>query len=382
MRPDAIVVGAGIIGASIAYHLAREGALVTLVDQAGPAAAPGATWASAGGLRSQGRSAAERPISIAAAARWRTLADELDADLEAAFEGHLHVAETEAEAGAIERRLADDRAGGSAVERVSRGDIARLAPALTRSALLGAYTPGDGQAHPARTARAFVAAALRSGASVRFGDAARFERTPGGLAVLVGGDRLCANHIVLASGAWSVSVLEQLGMPLPLRWRGLQMLLSEIAPTLLGPTVTAVGRNLSLKQTPSGQMMVGGRWLAEPLPGAVEASPVDADVAPQWAGAVAMVPAMAPLALAQAWAGVEAQAYDSMPFIGPAPIPGLYVATGFSNHGFQISPEVGALVAADLAAGPQPLLAPFRIGRADAIGRDRIDRFRSEPVPS
>lgn len=380
MRPDVVVLGAGVIGASIAYHLARGGARVMVVDRVGPAAAPGASWASAGGLRSQGRSPAEHAITVAAAARWPTLALELDADLEAGFDGHLHLAEAEPEVATIERRIAQDRAGGIAIERVSGNDIARLAPALTRRALLGAFTPGDGQAHPARTARAFVAAAVRAGTATRFGEVARIDAETGAAVLTVGADRLSVGRIVLAGGAWSVAMLDRLGLVLPLRWRGLTMLLSEVAAPLLGPTVTAVGRNLSLKQSPSGQMMVGGRWLAEPVAGAVEARPVAADVAPQWAGAVALVPAMAPLGLAQTWAGVEAQAVDSMPFLGPAPLRNLYVATGFSNHGFQISPEVGARVADDLLAGDQPLLAPFRLDRAVATDPAGIARFRSEPL--
>ena len=380
MSADVVVLGAGVIGASIAYHLARIGAQVMLVDQIGPAAAPGASWASAGGLRSQGRSPAEHAITVAAAARWRTLATELDSNLETGFEGHLHLAETEDEVATIERRIAADRAGGLAIERVSGNDFARLAPALTRRALLGAFTPGDGQAHPARTARAFTAAAVRAGATTRFGEVAHIDAEAGAAVLHVGPQRLSAERIVLAGGAWSVTMLDRLGLVLPLRWRGLTMLLSEVAAPLLGPTVTAVGRNLSLKQSPSGQMMVGGRWLADPVEGAVEARPVPANLAPQWAGAVALVPAMASLGLAQTWAGVEAQTIDSLPFLGPAPLRNLYVATGFSNHGFQISPEIGAQVAADLLSGEQPLLAPFRLDRAVATDAAGIARFRSEPL--
>lgn len=380
MRPDVLVIGAGVIGASIAYHLAREGARATLLDRAGPGEAPGATWASAGGLRSQGRSAPEQPISLAAAQRWRTLAEELDADLEASFGGHLHLAETEAESAVIEKRIAEDRRGGIAIERVEAGDLRRLVPALTPRALLGAYTPGDGQAHPARTARAFVAAARRLGAATRFGAPARVDAAGGSAVASVGGEPIAAGHIVLATGAWSVALLDGLGLVLPLRWRGLQMLLSEVAAPLLGPTVTAVGRNLSLKQSPTGQMMLGGRWLAEPLGASVEARPVEANFAPQWAGAVALVPAMASLALAQGWAGVEAQTLDALPFIGTASLKGLYLATGFSNHGFQISPAVGALVAADILHGRQPLLAPLRPGRLAGVDGADIDRFRSEPI--
>jgi sarcosine oxidase subunit beta len=382
MKPDVVVLGAGVVGASIAYHLARQGARVLLADRGLPAAAPSATWASAGGLRSQGRSPPERPISLRAAARWRTLAGELGADLEAGFGGHLHVAETETEAAAVEQRIAVERSDGVPIERVSGKDLAAIAPALTAGAIVGAFTPGDGQAHPGRTARAFAAAAVRLGAEIRLGEAARLAVGPDDkVTAHLGGEAIAADQIVLATGAWSIAILDALGLVLPLRWRGLQMLLSEIAPALLAPTVTAVGRNLSLKQLSTGQVMVGGRWLAAPVAGCVAAEPIEANVGRQWAGAAALVPAFASLALAQTWAGVEAQTFDALPFIGPAPVRGLYVATGFSNHGFQIAPAVGELVAADLLTH-EPLLAPFRIERAAHIDASAIARFRAEPIDS
>ncbi len=70
MSPDIIVIGAGVTGGSIAWHLAMFGAKVALVDAAGPACRPSASWASAGGLRSQGRHDADRPLTLMAAARW------------------------------------------------------------------------------------------------------------------------------------------------------------------------------------------------------------------------------------------------------------------------------------------------------------------------
>lgn len=75
-RPDVVVAGAGIIGTMIAWHLARAGARTMLIDPApGPAATHAATWASAGGLRRQGRSAADQPLAAArpsAGRAWRT----------------------------------------------------------------------------------------------------------------------------------------------------------------------------------------------------------------------------------------------------------------------------------------------------------------------
>jgi sarcosine oxidase subunit beta len=376
------ILGSGVIGASIAYHLARAGADVLLVDRATPAAKPSASWASAGGLRSQGRHAPEQPLSLAASQRWRMLEDELDARLEVRLSGHLHVAETEEQAAIVTARVRTDSAAGIAIERVSGNLLREIAPAINETALVGAYTPGDGQAHPGLTAAAFARAAVRAGATVRFHAEAKPAIATGRVVGIdfADGERIGADLVILATGAWSVALLPTLGLDLPIRWRGLQMQLSEVAPPLLVPTVTAVGRNLSLKQGPSGQLMIGGGWLAEPV-GAGEPilRPIEAHVAWQWQAAVGILPALEALRPAQVWAGAEAQAIDGIPFIGRHGPEGLYLALGFSNHGFQISPAVGDLVARDILGSPEPLLAPFAPGRQILASRS-IEAFRAEAI--
>src|SRR6266550_1115458 len=84
-----VIVGAGVIGSSIAYHLARSGRGVTVLDPRPPASKPTASWASAGGVRRQGRHPAEAMLAIEAIERWRTLEQELDADLHYRQGGNL-----------------------------------------------------------------------------------------------------------------------------------------------------------------------------------------------------------------------------------------------------------------------------------------------------
>jgi sarcosine oxidase, subunit beta len=382
MKKDVVVLGAGIIGSAIAYHLGRMGLRCIVVDPRGPDASPSATWASAGGLRSQGRSAAEAVLTQTAALRWRTLADELDADLEARFGGHLHVAERDSDLHALEARIDADRTNGIAVERVDQNAVRTLAPHISRSVIAGAFTPGDGQAHPGRTARAFVEAARRLGVALCFGATATPTVQCGrviGVTLMPSNDRIESETIVLAAGAWSIAILQSLGLDLPIRWRGLQMLVSDVAPPLLVPTVTSVSRNLSLKQSPSGQMMIGGRWWGHSEAAEPVTAPIDGHTARQWSAAAGLLPAMCNLRLAQAWAGVEAQSFDWLPFIGRSRIAGLYLATGFSTHGFQIAPAVGSLAASDIAGETVKELAAFSPERSIAgATAQSLEAFRKE----
>src|SRR5438874_8100204 len=86
---EVLIIGGGVIGSSIAYHLARQGRQVLVVEQSEVASVPAASWASAGGVRRQGRHPAEARLAIQ---RWKTLAEELQADLHYRSGGNLLLA--------------------------------------------------------------------------------------------------------------------------------------------------------------------------------------------------------------------------------------------------------------------------------------------------
>ncbi|MEP7105533.1 MAG: FAD-dependent oxidoreductase, partial [Chloroflexota bacterium] len=162
-HPDFVVAGAGVIGASIAYHLARSGASVLIADPGSPLR-PSASWASAGGIRRQNRDPREWALAVDAHARWPALAEELDADLDFQAGGHLHVAEDAVTLETLADRAGRETAAGLDVRVVDAAAARELAPLLARSVLGGTYTYGDGQANPRLVTRAFQAAATRLGA--------------------------------------------------------------------------------------------------------------------------------------------------------------------------------------------------------------------------
>lgn len=347
-RPDFSVVGAGVIGSAIAYHLALRGAAVELIDPSDAAAPPSASWASAGGVRSQDRDPREWPLAVEAARRWPLLAEELEAPTGFRAGGHLHLVYQRSEVDELADRVQRERQAGIEVELVDRSDARSLAPGLADRFAAAAYTEGDGQADPRATTRAFREAAVRHGC--------RLVRV-----AMTSLEPLASANVVLSAGAWSRRLVE-----LPLRSDALQMLLSEPVVPRLRPTVTAP--RLSLKQLPSGAYFIGGGWPGLEKPdGGCEVLPES--VSGSWYAAAAAYPPLRETQLAESWCGLEAFTEDGVPLIGRLPErPGVYVAAGFCGHGFQLAPAVGRAVAADLLGDSVPELAPFDPNRFADIG--------------
>src|SRR5258708_40293448 len=131
-KTDIVIVGGGVIGNSIAYHLARRRRQGLVVERSGVAGSPAASWASAGGGRRQGRHPAEAMLAIEAIERWRTLEQELEADLHYRQGGDRRLAESEGEADQLSEFVHRQHELGFIDVRLVDGKEARaLAPALT-----------------------------------------------------------------------------------------------------------------------------------------------------------------------------------------------------------------------------------------------------------
>jgi glycine/D-amino acid oxidase-like deaminating enzyme len=361
--PDAVVVGGGVNGASIAYHLAARGLDVELRERAGLASGP------------TGRSTAiirehySQPLLVRMASYGRRAYTSFREEVgsSARFERvGLLVSAAPADAEAIERNVELGRSLGVATELVDADALREIDPRIEHGGLVWCWEPEAGVCDPYAATAGYAAAARRLGARIETG------RPVAALS------ELDADVVVVAAGPWSAALLEPVGYELPLvvaraevgRYR---LPLGETAP----PSVADFSA-LSFYVRPAADGVVEVGSLD---PGHVD-RPVDPDTCPDHAepgtldGYARALEERAPALAGGHWRGSWSGLYDVTPDWHPAVGPvadGVYVAAGFSGHGFKLAPAVGVSLAeliVDGAASTFDLapLSPGRFARDELLG--------------
>ncbi|HSB80860.1 MAG TPA: FAD-binding oxidoreductase [Candidatus Methylomirabilis sp.] len=374
---DVIVIGGGVIGGACAYHLARAGARVTLLEKYEIAA--GASGGSAGGVRQQNRAAPELPLAMAANPMWKTLEGELGTDLEYRRGGHLTLAEHEEQLPALEAAVERQRGRGLDIRMVRGSELRDLVPAAGPQILAGSYSPGDGFANPMLVTKAFPAAARRLGAKIYTRTAVTAIRREGARVIGVDSTRgpVLSRFVINAAGAWAPGLSSGLGVDLPVRPMALQMMVTEKAPPILRPVLGCLGRGLSLKQMPQGQFVIGGGWPGIPDMVADRGWPKIGSPNGSACQVTAVLPVTQGLLVLRVWNSLEAKTIDELPILGEVDgLQGYLLATGFSGHGFALAPVVGALMAESITTGkPSLSLDQLNLRRFAGYDPDRIREF-------
>ena len=357
------------MGLSTAFHLRRldPGVEVTVLERASIGAA--ASGASAAGVRAMGRDPAERRLALESLKRWPELDRELEGQTGYRRGGGLRIALDDKSWDAAPGWAAEQRSDGVPLETLDARAAREMAPGINPGCLGGVYSPIDGQAGAMATVEAFASAARRLDARVEEGAVVKALVVEDSRVVGIergDGSRQPCDVAVVTAGAWTTSLLAPLGVKLPVHTRPLQMLLTRPAPGSLPPVLGCFERKISFKQLAGGPFLIGGGW-----PGRVvnhEANRwqvLEESVRGSLEVAGEVYPPVAACALDRSWIGLEAFMPDELPVIGPVPgVAGLLVATGFSGHGFALSPMVGDVLAR-LALGREPLSSLWRDLRID-----------------
>ncbi len=365
---DAVIVGAGIVGASLAYHLAERGARVAVLEAA-PAPATGATAKSAGGIRLQFSNPQNAALSAESLKLLKAFPETIGVDAGYRPRGYLflHPASSWPAWSEAMRRL---RALGYPVELLPL-EKAREVVAFDSECLVGAsFGPEDGVFDPPTVALAYLKAAREKGAEL-------FTESP----LLKAKKRVETWRIetpketfeaplwVNAAGAWSARVAERAGYRLPVEPYRRSVYLTAPAGARPGPLVVDAGSGVYFR--PEGPRYLFGASHPDQPPGFFEG------VDWEWFEEVALLMSQRfpwfsslGLDLKSAWWGYYAETPDKNAVLGPVPgLSGAWVATGFSGHGAQHAPAVGRRLAGWMLEGQEGGLAAFSLSRFDKGAR-------------
>ena len=364
------MIGAGVSGLSIACQVLERGlGSVTLYD--GKGVGTGASAVQPGGVRQQWGSVANCTMARESHRFYSELVDRLGVPVDASFDacGYLFVADRDDTLAQLEANVGIQRQAGVPSTLLTAQEAARLVPGLNVRDVAGAsYCAEDGYFdRPQAVVAAFADAARARGAQFESSNVVAVERDGEGWRIeTAAGTHVTADRLVVAAAAESALLVGQLGIVLPLASEPRFLFLgAPLRARLLDPLVIAVDRGLAAKQ------LADGRLLASDLRAAGDPT-TEAD---GWRANIRreldrLLPRLAELPLPTLVEGAYDMTPDAQPVIDEV-AEGLWIAAGFSGHGFMVAPSTGLLVAAGLGGARLPEWAEsVRLDRFGGTKRD------------
>ena len=409
---DVVVIGAGIIGICTAWYLREQGYSVLVCDKGRVAGEQSSrNW---GWVRVTGRDPDEVPVAMDSARLWEKLAAEIGDELGYTKGGLIALSDNEKELADLESWVDVAKQYGLDTRVVSSNESSNLIDASGPDWLGGIYTPSDGRAEPFKAVPAIARALQAKGGLIREACAVRTIETQAGSITGVATEAgfVRTQAVVCAGGAWSTMFLSNMGIRLPqLAVRG-TVARTEVAPEVFSGTAglgdvfirrrqdggytvacglaehyigansfrfmmpfvpsMAVASDMAVRvgRDPTQQGFIKTRWSGDdetpfesnrvlnPEPSATALKKMRRNLAKR-------VPALADIPFAESWAGFIDATPDVVPVMDTVDsCEGLFLATGFSGHGFGIGPGAGKVMA-DMIAGKQCPhdLSRFRFSR-------------------
>lgn len=362
---DVIIIGGGFHGTSSAFHLARQGVKVTLLEA--EYCARHASGVNAGGVRTLGRHYAEVPLAVESLKLWHNLPDLVGEDGTFVHSGQVKISEKPEELEKQRKRVADLNAMGFTHEEIiDPQQLRELIPSISGHVVGAIWAKDDGHAVPYRAVTAFRLAAERQGAIFHENTPAqKIERIGDLWHVTTPDEVFTAPWLVNSAGAWSGGFAQQVGEAIPVRAQGLMLMITQRVPHFVNPVVGGQGRPLSFKQFANGTVLIGGALKCS-ADAVRRFGEVDFLKLSSSAETVTdLFPHLSGINIVRAWAGVEAFMPDEIPVISLSrKAPQLVHSFGFSAHGFELGPIGGKIVSELILNGESTLpIAPFSVER-------------------
>jgi sarcosine oxidase subunit beta len=350
-RAEVVVIGAGITGLSVALHLAEAGVKPLVVERSGVSA--GASGVQPGGVRQQWSTPLNCRLARESALFFADLPSRLDSTLPLEFArcGYAFLAHSEDRLTQLSDAVSVQNAAGIPSRLLSPGEAEVTIPGLVTDGLAGAsWCDDDGYFdRPQSVVEAFAQAAWARGAELLIADIVSIAPDGDGWALtLRDGSSILAGRLVLAAGCDTTPLAATAGLDLPIESEARHLLYSEpVADRILEPLVVAPDRHFAAKQ------LADGRILASDLAASGEPESGRA----QWLSHVRetaneLLPRLTYVSFSILVSGFYDVTPDNQPVLGSVEgLPGLYLAAGFSGHGFMLAPAVGRRIADAVLGG-------------------------------
>jgi sarcosine oxidase subunit beta len=360
----AVIIGAGIVGCSIAFNLARHRCENVVVLERAEIGS-GATARGRGGIRKQFSTASNIELSKRSFSILENFETLTGVSLNLRRDGYMFLATSDPQLKMLRENLSLQKSHGVDVRELAPGEVKEIVPEIETSDVLGAnFCPTDGHVDNNLVLQAYVKAARDLGVTFRehtevSGVRIDMEAVQ---SVKTREAEFSSDVVVIAAGAQSGEVASLGGLSIPINAQKRQVFVTEpVANTSRLPLVVDMGQGLGLASEGTGVLMGTDEPCSEP-----KNLNVEWESAPRvFEKAVRRMPLLANTRLRTAWAGYYEVTPDSNPVIGSVPgVEGLYCAAGFSGHGFMHAAAVGEILSDLIINGASSLdISPFRWGR-------------------
>ncbi len=339
------IIGGGIVGCSIAYHLAKFGESDVIVFEKNYLSS-GSTGRCAGGIRQQWSSPNNVILAKRSVSLFEKLSDETGVDIEYKQGGYLVLSYDDQEAAQFEKNVRMQRELGLDVQIFTPRQVKEKYPYIDVSGVkLATFCQKDGHANPHLANFAYARAARRLGVNIMtHTEVIAVEVLENGFELFTNRGKTTAQILINAAGPYSREVAKMVGMDLPTESYRHQIMVTEAVKNFFDPMAISFSGNFYMRQTKHGQFIMG-QGDADEKPG------INNNVTYRFEKQMArkmskIFPFLSKIRIVRHWSGHYNMSPDAQPIIGESPkIPNFYYAVGFSGHGFMLAPAVGEALA-------------------------------------
>lgn len=367
-RADVAIIGAGVIGTSVAFHLARLGTARVLLLEKEALPGTGSTSKANGGIRAQFTTDVNIAMSLASMTILDGLAGEIGEPPMYRKAGYLFLTADPKRLAAMEAAAAFQLARGVAVEVLDAAGVRAKAPYAEGPVIGGTFGRRDGFIDPGGLTNFFLREASRSGVRTLYGaGVTAIARRGAGFRLETGAGDVVAGAVVIAAGPWTGRVAALAGVAVPVEPVRRHIFVSGPCPHLPPVIPMTIDADSGVLVRREGDRTAIA-WSNADEPAGFNPA-FDPDFALRFAGPLEeRFPSIAAsgLDLRRSWSGLYEVTPDHHAVIGPAPdVPGLFVASGFSGHGVMHAPAAGRAVAELVAHGRSETvdIAPLALDR-------------------